>query len=450
MYEENLEELKKQCTNSKIFYHKININSPILPFITDSRNQSHFDNGFENIVGEFARISSNKNLNKDYSINNISNNVLLNNIQIDECIEDNLKIIVNEYLLNDNNINILHPFLFLYLEKTQGKRSNNETEIARFIRDIFFKDVENFNELFDDEKISNVAVKLILKNIPELPEKIWPPKYISCLQFVIDIFREDMNFIKNKTGFLLSNFNEIFAFYYFYYCSQLILKLNQPFDVVDLNNTTKIYSLLDWESASKSRKSINEGFNILNESNKSLFVNMNLLEQINILAGTHGLFICQIKELINENKINEKEYLTILREWIKYYDNFHGVEKYVDYDNFEDIIYLLKNELQSAIKNPQKNTFAFNLNNIGKKYFLKRRGQYGYCLNITKDFLYLITALCVKEEKIKLNDLFKEYERRGLFFDRYSKEEIINLLNTWNLIDKKSDSGDAQYVKSIL
>ena len=29
-------------------------------------------------------------------------------------------------------------------------------------------------------------------------------------------------------------------------------------------------------------------------------------------------------------------------------------------------------------------------------------------------------------------------------------EEIINLLNTWNLIDKKSDSGDAQYVKQIL
>ena len=42
------------------------------------------------------------------------------------------------------------------------------------------------------------------------------------------------------------------------------------------------------------------------------------------------------------------------------------------------------------------------------------------------------------------------YERRGLFFDRYSKEEIVNLLNTWNLIDKKSDSGDAQYVKQIL
>ena len=449
MYEDNLEELKKQCGNSKIFYHKININSPILPFITDPRNQTHFDNGFENIMGEFARISSNKSLNKDFSISNISNSIL-NNIEIEENIEDSLRIIINEYLLNDNKLNILHPLLFFYIEKTEGKRSNNETEIARFIRDVFFNDIKNFNELFNDEKINNVAVKLILSNIQQLPDKITYPKYLACLPFVVDIFREDMDFIKEKAGFLLSNVNEIFAFYYFYYCSQLILKLNQPFEKVDLNNPSIIYSLLDWEKASKSRKSITQGYNILKEANKFLFVNMNLLEHVNILAGTHGLLLCQIVDLINENDINVKEFLAILKEWIKYYDKVHNIERYVCYDNFNDLINLLKNELELVIKYPQKNTFSYNLNTICKKYFLKRRGQYGYALNITKDFLYLLTALCVKEEKIKLNDLFKEYERRGLFFDRYSKEEIVNLLNTWNLIDKKSDSGDAQYVKSIL
>ena len=71
-------------------------------------------------------------------------------------------------------------------------------------------------------------------------------------------------------------------------------------------------------------------------------------------------------------------------------------------------------------------------------------------LNLNKDMLYILTALCVKEDKIKLNDLFKEFECRGIFFDRYSREEVITILNNWNLIDKKSDSGDAQYVKSIL
>lgn len=62
----------------------------------------------------------------------------------------------------------------------------------------------------------------------------------------------------------------------------------------------------------------------------------------------------------------------------------------------------------------------------------------------------MITAICIKEDKITLKDLFKEYERRGLFLDSYSQVEVIDLLGKLNLIDKKSDSGDAQYVKSIL
>ncbi|CDB75025.1 dnd system-associated protein 1 [Clostridium sp. CAG:265] len=79
-----------------------------------------------------------------------------------------------------------------------------------------------------------------------------------------------------------------------------------------------------------------------------------------------------------------------------------------------------------------------------------RGGSYGYMLNMTQEILLMITAICIKEDKITLKDLFKEYERRGLFLDSYSQVEVIDLLGKLNLIDKKSDSGDAQYVKSIL
>ena len=41
-------------------------------------------------------------------------------------------------------------------------------------------------------------------------------------------------------------------------------------------------------------------------------------------------------------------------------------------------------------------------------------------------------------------------EHRGLFFDRDSKNKIIELYEKLNLIEKKSDSGDAQYVRANL
>lgn len=53
-------------------------------------------------------------------------------------------------------------------------------------------------------------------------------------------------------------------------------------------------------------------------------------------------------------------------------------------------------------------------------------------------------------KKIRLVDLYKEYERRGLYLDNTSKEYLQEFFTKLNLIDKKSDSGDAQYVKRIL
>ena len=248
--------------------------------------------------------------------------------------------------------------------------------------------------------------------------------------------------------FVINNLDFIFAYYYFYYCVQLVLKADQPIDIVDLTNPNKIYYLLDWETASKSRKAIN-GYTFIKDTLYYFFANMNLIEMLNTLAGTHGLLCSEIYDLMSIGKLNKNDYIKVLNEWVEYYEDMRNLDNYQYSNDFKYLVSTLKNDLKN-MGNQQPYAYWRNLNNVALKYFVKRRGPHGYVLNIDKKFLYIITALCVKNEKIRLIDLFKEYERRGLFFDRYSKEEIVNLLNTWNLIDKKSDSGDAQYVKQIL
>ena len=147
---------------------------------------------------------------------------------------------------------------------------------------------------------------------------------------------------------------------------------------------------------------------------------------------------------------DKDEFLSVLEQWINYYNEKKMIISSTVSHDYKSLVKSLFNSLDQGIQQAPKSRYGKNLEELAKKYLAKSRGQYGLMLNLNKDFLYIITALCVKENKIKLNDLFKEYERRGLFFDRYSKEEIVSLLNKWNLIDKKSDSGDAQYVKSIL
>ena len=51
---------------------------------------------------------------------------------------------------------------------------------------------------------------------------------------------------------------------------------------------------------------------------------------------------------------------------------------------------------------------------------------------------------------MRLNDVFSEFELRGVFLDNHSKSEVMRYYEKLNLIEKKSDSGDAQYVKRIL
>ena len=47
----------------------------------------------------------------------------------------------------------------------------------------------------------------------------------------------------------------------------------------------------------------------------------------------------------------------------------------------------------------------------------------------------LLTAISVKHQKISLKQLFIQFERRGVYFDPYSREAIIELFNKLNLIE---------------
>ena len=83
--------------------------------------------------------------------------------------------------------------------------------------------------------------------------------------------------------------------------------------------------------------------------------------------------------------------------------------------------------------------------------FAKRRGSLGYNLNLNEEDIILLTKICIKDnEKLKLSVLFKQFKKRGISFDRDSRAKIIQLYEKLNLLEKKSDSGDAQYVRSIL
>ena len=372
----------------------------------------------------------------------------------DENDEGYLYEIIKEQIMNeDGSRNIFHYKLYNYINSNK-----KEQKIAKFLYDIVFKNMDYFNEIYNEVQDEDVITKLILEGMDQADYLIDKrlnkneDVYENKLTFITKLAYEDFKFLSTNKEFFLEYFERLVYFYYFYYLIQLCIKINKRFNV-DYNKVEETYYLLDWEKAGKNRKSTLKGYKDIRSRGEDLWVNLNVIEHSNFLMGTENYNLVEIEEFfksLEEDK--KKEYLETLKEWIKEYK----ICTQQEYNDIELDFNILMNEIIKSVSvklsEPGRGRRLFNnVEEIGKLYFLKSRGgSYGYMFNLTQETVLMLTAICVKEEKITLKALFEEYNKRGVFLDKESKELVVKFLEKLNLIDKKSDSGDAQYVKSIL
>lgn len=110
----------------------------------------------------------------------------------------------------------------------------------------------------------------------------------------------------------------------------------------------------------------------------------------------------------------------------------------------------VRTQFENTVRDRPYKSYASKYESFCHKY-LKSRGRSGFMLNLSEESLIFLTKLCIKNrDQMRLNDVFTAFERRGIFLDNLSKEQVAVYYEKLNLIEKKSDSGDAKYVKRIL
>jgi DNA phosphorothioation-dependent restriction protein DptG len=83
--------------------------------------------------------------------------------------------------------------------------------------------------------------------------------------------------------------------------------------------------------------------------------------------------------------------------------------------------------------------------------FLINRGRSGKVLVIDQDRLILLTNISIgQKKKMRFQELLNEFNQRGVYFDMKSQSELINIYEKVGNIERKSDSGDAVYVKTTI
>ncbi|WP_179151908.1 DNA phosphorothioation-dependent restriction protein DptG [Oceanobacillus senegalensis] len=452
-----LEELRdalnvKEKNGKLTLKHNINKKTSFLPFQTRNPERAKFKNGFAPVLGQFFRyveeVSSTFELEKEALISEIAKDV-----EMDEADRPHFERILEDYLFQDNSIRVFHPIMYKYIPLSDSKEAKGEGEIAQYIYNALLEnESQEFSEILELKGSEHVLSRLIHQHMPQLPTEPSYRKYTASLPFIRETFQEDLKTLLTNKEFFMNHIQLFLAYYYFYSASQLILKINQ-FEKMESTSPTPIYYNLDWEASNRNRMATTTGFKVIMENSRKLLSHVNTLEHLNIIMQTEQRNYLELHEQFGA--LEEKEQTRILDDvyqWtLEYSEIVLGNQDEIEEKHtFKESYRQLQQQISKGLKLETKYRYALAINEIGKVYFLKTRGSLGNTLNVTQDFLILLTALSVKQSKISLKQLFVEFEKRGVFLDRYSKEEVVELFNKLNLIEKKSDSGDAQYVKPIL
>lgn len=360
-----------------------------------------------------------------------------------------------------------------YMNFTDDHAALND--ISRFFLDVLV-DKQTLQEISESSSAGdNLFYQLLVECLPNHKKHDYSANSIPFSNEINEIqilFRSDFKTLSADKEGLLNNIENLFKFYYFFYMIQLTKRLTH---FGQLKDVSPVYFTLDWEAISASRIGYEFGWKSIESDIWKLFAHANTVELLNYISvngkqlGSYENILAIHDKLDRQSGKKMVESISNLRS---YYGDICPVnlsdEEALSSLNtaLDKILHQDDSELLREIKHLYV-TVDFVLEKTGRKAagnryadwlyrflkinYTKTRGNLGLTTNLTQEVLLFLVKLCVGEQdKIRLNQLWKEMERRGIVFDEGSKTEIIKLFERINLLEKKSDSGDAQYVKSII
>ncbi|MGL5069192.1 MAG: DNA phosphorothioation-dependent restriction protein DptG [Sarcina sp.] len=447
---ENLTKNHIQCSKYKLF-----------PFIA---NDSKLVDDFNGVNGAFSRIVSNK---APLKSDSIEIDAVIEKIQSSIAKTENekyaIKSMIESMFLNDERKLINFDVRVLnYLESTSF-----EEKIAGFLSSILldYSLQETILRIYG-QNVDNIMHKLILEYLPELKEvkKISHAGWSSNFNVAKKYFNEDLEFLIKNEELYNQNIKRVLEYYYLFYVSQASFKLNE-FEKANLDEVKEVYFTLNTEkSVGKNRKTYNLGLKMLEKSMGRTFTHAITLEFLNMSNFEEKInYVDLADSLDSENIISFKNGMRELIDGYKKrwsedtnWENLKNSKLTSEVDGYE-LVYKLFEAVdhQFTVKGSKRAKAYKSYSNWIVKFmqnkFGKTRGATGYVLSLSEDDIILFTKIIMKDlEKMKLKAIFEEFEFRGIFFDRDSKAKVLQLYEKLNIIEKKSDSGDAIYVKTIL
>lgn len=347
--------------------------------------------------------------------------------------------------------------------------STDQRKVAQFLASIPSDrgDISDIaRSALDSVKKDSNLVERMVYEVVELKDLDMEEKsYFMPNRSLGKLFEQDLKHILSEPKLEKSYLKALLGFYFYMEIIQSCMTLDKRC-AGSRDNTAPLYFSLDWEKTGQNRNCYKRGLASANHALEDMFVHAVVLELINL--GNPGEAVDYI-DLAAAAKESDAEAMRLASSIRALTDSYRESQSSSDYAYIEgllspcgnpsavsDEVSYLFDTVSAVIRNTRdepRSKYVRSLREFarGDIQLEKNRRKSGYMLNLTEEMLMLLTVVVVgARDSLSLVDLFTGFERRGVFLDDISKDEVVRFFERRSMIDRKSDSGETQYVKRVL
>lgn len=356
---------------------------------------------------------------------------------------------------NTSHSSSLQNIKYISMPESKAEQSGQK-QIIEFFYDIYIRDQHAEIVQILGKLQSKGLMREILNVVGSNKKDIFKRKYRVLFPQFAEKFKADLKALSKNPGFLLENLDELFLHYTFVALTQIVLQTNK-FTNFSSEKIQAVPYILQQEQASIWRMGYKEGYKRLISQMETFFTHENMLNilAMNSFIDEENMYYHDYAKIfadLGEEATNQyvKSIYTWVNEVFCPIKGFEPTENFANQDlqtAYQYMYSLIEKGLAKEHRSRYPGAFAIFM----KRFYRKHGGPLGNILSLNlKQFLLMVAVSVGEKDRIELNELWKELNLRGIELDDDSKLVAVTQLDKLNYIDKKSDSGDAQYVKSIL
>jgi DNA phosphorothioation-dependent restriction protein DptG len=422
-------------------------NNSAASFFPVSANSASNEYDWNIVVGFFIKALHNIELEK--SIKTLDDFKLLCRTQLTNKLDGEpfWHIIEKMYFDNDQVLNIAPEMQALKVLNPESSNAGDERLTSLLVNLIGGMQLSNppsaqlnflekeIKHVFDSPKVTTVSKKIPKQHMPYLP-------YLS------ELFQKDLTFLVSHPKHFLQNIKSFLKLYGFLYTAQLSLNIRGWAKAPSVKDC---YFILDSEKASKERTKLQlHGHKQVIESSYALFPYLALNESLQDTKKV-VLPLWQLYTVLTPTDIDALNKYTET-----FYEDRELTGELQPANCISDALTTLTRLFSEQFKKGNKRYSPFKCFVDATREtlispFEVNRGRAGSYFVLNQDYLLLLTNITIGDrDKIRLHELLKEFQSRGVFFDKSSEVYLIELFERMGNVERMSDSGDAVYVRKTI